>query len=86
MLELFSLPDKVGRSLIAPPQTPPERVAELRAAFTAMLKDPGFNEELATRQLTLEPLDGEAMQDFIMGSFHYAPELIEKAEALAKPE
>ncbi|MCC6889590.1 MAG: hypothetical protein IT536_13735 [Hyphomicrobiales bacterium] len=86
MLELFALPEKVGRSLVAPPQTPPAQVAELRAAFDAMLKDPAFNEELATRQIKLEPLDGAAMQEFILGSFRYAPALIERAEALAKPE
>jgi tripartite-type tricarboxylate transporter receptor subunit TctC len=86
MLELFSQPEKVGRSLVAPPETPVERVAELRAAFTAMFRDADFQAELATQQLRLEPLDGEALQDFIFKSFGYAPELIEKAEALAKPE
>jgi tripartite-type tricarboxylate transporter receptor subunit TctC len=86
MLELFSQPEKVGRSLVAPPGTPAERVAELRAAFSAMLKDPDFQAELTTMQIGLEPLEGEALQDFILKSFEYDPDLIARAEALAKPE
>jgi tripartite-type tricarboxylate transporter receptor subunit TctC len=86
MLELFSQPEKVGRSLVAPPETPVERVAELRSAFAAMFRDADFQAELATMQLNLESLNGEALQDFIFKSFGYAPELIEKAEALAKPD
>jgi tripartite-type tricarboxylate transporter receptor subunit TctC len=86
MLTLFSQPEKVGRSLIAPPGTPPERVADLRTAFSAMLKDKDFLAELEARKLGLDPLEGEALQDFILRSFEYDPELIAKAEALAKPE
>jgi hypothetical protein len=86
MLELFSQPEKVGRSLVAPPETPAERVAELRSAFSAMLKDADFRAELVTTKLSLDSLEGEALQDFILKSFDYDPQLIKKAAELAKPE
>jgi tripartite-type tricarboxylate transporter receptor subunit TctC len=84
ILELFSQPERVGRSLAAPPELPEERVAELRAAFTATLQDPDFRSEVKSRQLNLDPLTGEELQEIIVKSFDYSPELVEKAEALAK--
>ncbi len=85
MLELFSQPEKVGRSLVAPPETPAERVAELRAAYAAMLKAADYRAELARMKLNLDPLEGKELEDFILKSFNYDPELIKKAAALAKP-
>src|SRR5580704_8696695 len=38
----------IGRPLMAPPGTPPERVAQLRSAFDATVKDPAFLQEAAT--------------------------------------
>lgn len=84
ILELFSQPETVGRSLVAPPETPPERIAELRAAFTATLQDPDFQSEAKSWQLNLDPLTGEALQQIILKSFDYPPELVEKAASLAK--
>jgi hypothetical protein len=42
LLELFSSPSVIGRSVVAPPGTPPERVAELRRAFMATMQDETF--------------------------------------------
>jgi hypothetical protein len=61
-------------------------VAELRSAFAAMLQDGDFRAELTALQIGLEPLAGEALQDFILKSFEYDPDLIAKAEALARPD
>jgi tripartite-type tricarboxylate transporter receptor subunit TctC len=86
LLELFSQSDRVGRSIAAPPGVPKDRVAALRAAFSATLQDPDFVADTAALQLTLDPLPGEALQAIIMKSFDYSPALVDKAEALAKPE
>ena len=40
LLELFSSPSLIGRSVVAPPGTPPERVSELRRAFMATIQRP----------------------------------------------
>jgi tripartite-type tricarboxylate transporter receptor subunit TctC len=82
ILELFSQAEKVGRSFAAPPGLPPQRVAELRAAFAAMLKDPAFLADAATMQVSLTPLLGDELQAMIEKSFDYAPAVVEKAEAL----
>jgi tripartite-type tricarboxylate transporter receptor subunit TctC len=82
ILELFSQPEKVGRSLTAPPGLPPQRVAELRAAFTATLKDPDFVADAARMRLDLSPLPGDQLQAIIEKSFDYSPAIVAKAEAL----
>ena len=40
LMALRSGPDRIGRPTIAPPKTPPERMAVLRAAFVKATKDP----------------------------------------------
>ena len=42
LLELFASPSLIGRSVLAPPGLPPERVAELRRAFMADDAGPGL--------------------------------------------
>ncbi len=86
ILEIFSLSEKIGRSFVAPPGVPPERVAEWRAAFLAATRDPGLLAEAAALQLDLDPLSGEALQDLITKAFDYSPDLVARAESLAKPD
>jgi tripartite-type tricarboxylate transporter receptor subunit TctC len=82
ILELFSQPEKVGRSLTAPPGVPAERVAELRAAFTATLQDRDFVADAARMRLDLSPLPGDQLQAIIEKSFTYSPSIVAKAETL----
>jgi tripartite-type tricarboxylate transporter receptor subunit TctC len=84
ILELFSQPEKVGRSLTAPPGVPAERVAQLRAAFAATLKDPSFVTDAARMRIALSPLPGEQLQIIIAKSFEYSPAIVAKAEALTQ--
>jgi tripartite-type tricarboxylate transporter receptor subunit TctC len=82
ILELFSQAEKVGRSLTAPPDLPKERVAELRSAFVATLRDPGFLAEAKGMELSLTPLMGDELQSIIDKSFDYSQAIVEKAQAL----
>jgi tripartite-type tricarboxylate transporter receptor subunit TctC len=86
LLELLSGSERVGRSFAAPPDLPKERVAELRAAFAAMLQDPAFQAEVKAMHLELDSLTGEAMQAVILKSVDYPADLVEKAKALAKTD
>ena len=51
VLELMSSGSQIGRALFAPPGVPAERIAALRAAFDAMVKDPEFIAAAAKRKL-----------------------------------
>jgi tripartite-type tricarboxylate transporter receptor subunit TctC len=84
ILELFSQGERIGRSLTAPPEVPASRVAILRAAFAATLKDPGFLAEAKNMELSLDPMRGEALQALVDKSFDYSPALLERAKSLIR--
>lgn len=83
VLEMFAGPSLIGRSLMAPPGLPTERVAELRYAFTQMLDDPAFRSEAGKMKLELDPMPGAKLQS-IVSEMQYSAEVLKKGRAIAK--
>jgi len=83
LLELFSSPSLIGRSVLAPPGTPAERVAELRRAFAATLADPAFLSDLKRTGLDISPLSGEELQAAVARTGDVPPSLIARARQAA---
>jgi len=83
LLELFASPSLIGRSVVAPPGMPPERVAELRRAFMATMQDPRFLDDVRRAQLEISPLTGEELQAAVVRSGNFPPALIERARRAA---
>ncbi len=54
-----------GRPYFLPPDVPAERVAALRRAFDATMKDPAFVAEAAKLQFEVDPLTGEQVQTLV---------------------
>ena len=52
----------MGRPFMAPPEVPQDRVKALRAAFSAMAKDPNFVADAKNLNLELTPVDGDDVQ------------------------
>src|SRR5580704_5273349 len=52
----------IGRSLVAEPGIPPQRAAALRKAFMETMEDPEFVADMHKRNLSVEPLTGDAVQ------------------------
>jgi tripartite-type tricarboxylate transporter receptor subunit TctC len=65
VLELLYARQVIGRPFLAPPGVPPQRVAALRAAFEATVKDPEFIAEMEKQKLELTPVSGEDVQALI---------------------
>jgi tripartite-type tricarboxylate transporter receptor subunit TctC len=84
LLSLFSTPSTIGRSVVAPPGLPPERVAALRRAFMETLGDPALRRDLERAKLDLEPLPGEELQAAVAGVGKFSPELIARARKIAE--
>jgi tripartite-type tricarboxylate transporter receptor subunit TctC len=84
LLELFSSPSLIGRSVLAPPGTPPERVAELRHAFMATMQDPDFLSDLRKANLELSPLSGEELQAAVARMGDLPSGLIERARRVSE--
>jgi tripartite-type tricarboxylate transporter receptor subunit TctC len=52
---------EIGRSILATPGVPPERLVALRSAFQSMLKDPDFLAATSKRNMLIDPAAGEDM-------------------------
>ena len=84
LLALFASPSEIGRSVVAPPGVPAERVAALRQAFMSAMRDPAVLDEVRKLKLELEPLDGAALQASHWRSGRASPELIARAQRAAE--
>jgi tripartite-type tricarboxylate transporter receptor subunit TctC len=56
---------EIGRSIITTPGVPPERLAALRAAFQAMLRDPDFLAACEQRHLMVDGATGEEIDQIV---------------------
>jgi tripartite-type tricarboxylate transporter receptor subunit TctC len=65
LIELVMSGTQLGRPLTTNADVPPERVAALRAAFDATMKDPDFLAEAAALNFEVNPVRGEKMQQII---------------------
>jgi len=83
LLELFSSPSLIGRSVVAPPGTPPERVAELRRAFMATIRDESFLADVRRTGLLISPLPGNELQGAVAKQGDFPPALIARARRAA---
>jgi hypothetical protein len=84
ILQMFSQPESIGRSLAAPPNVPPAIVGQLRRAFDATIADPAFQASLKQEKLTLDPLPGPALASIIESSLKVSPDLVAEAKKLAQ--
>jgi tripartite-type tricarboxylate transporter receptor subunit TctC len=65
LLRFYAVKFNMARPLVAPPEVPAERLAALRAAFDATMKDPKYVEEAQRIGLDVNPLGGEAIAALI---------------------
>ena len=61
-------------------RVPAERVAMLRAAFEAMVKDENFLVEAQKQNLLLDPVSGEEAEKIITTMYAASPELTRKVK------
>jgi tripartite-type tricarboxylate transporter receptor subunit TctC len=77
--------DEIGRSLFTTPNVPEQRLAQLRAAFQAMLADGEFLAEAAQLKLPLVPKTGEEMQKVVAAIFDISPSAMAKVRDVSRP-
>jgi tripartite-type tricarboxylate transporter receptor subunit TctC len=75
ILRLVFARQVMGRPFAAPPGVPPERVAALRDAFMATLKDPEFLAAAEQAQLEVAPVDGDEVQKLVTDIYKTPPEV-----------
>ena len=83
--QLFRLifgPWAFGRPLLAPPETPKDRVAALRAAVKATVADPQFMAEANKLNLEIQPTAPETIETLVAELFKTPAPVVERARVL----
>jgi tripartite-type tricarboxylate transporter receptor subunit TctC len=72
---------EVGVAYFTTPGVPKDRVATLRRAFDATMKDPDFLADANKIKITVNPMKGEDLQGFVAEIANLQPALLEKVRA-----
>jgi tripartite-type tricarboxylate transporter receptor subunit TctC len=64
-MELVLSGGNLGRPFAVAPGVPEQRVAALRAAFDAVMRDADFRAEAAALQFDVAPVDGASLQKIV---------------------
>ena len=82
MLRLYATKLQAAFPIMMPPGVPPERVAALRAAFMATMKDPRFLEDARRGGVDVDPLSGEDVSRAINAIEATPKQVIERLRAI----
>lgn len=81
VLNAIMVTAEVGSAFFSTPGVPADRLAALRRAFDATMKDPEFLANVEKTKLSVSPMTGEALQKLIAQVSDLPPALIEKLRA-----
>lgn len=75
LLDFYMGGAEVGRAFLAPPGIDPLRIAELRTAFDAAMKDPDFLAEINRANAEFSPMTGAELQAIVTATLAVKPEV-----------
>jgi tripartite-type tricarboxylate transporter receptor subunit TctC len=84
ILAFYTSSAAVGRSIVAPPGVPPDRLNILRRAFDATIKDPEFLADIERAQQEFQPASGEELQKLIEATASVPREIVDRTEAILR--
>jgi tripartite-type tricarboxylate transporter receptor subunit TctC len=79
VLALWLAPNAVARPLAMPPGVPEERRIAMRKAFMALFEDPEFLADARRIGMSLDPREGEYIEELVKRLRGYPPRIIEAA-------
>ena len=79
----LTAPERLGRLFMVPAKVFPDRIAALRAAFDAMVADPGFIAEAQRSGLTVTPMTGGEVDRAIAALYATPPDILARARTIA---
>jgi tripartite-type tricarboxylate transporter receptor subunit TctC len=83
-LRLIVSRQNIARPFAAPPEVPPERVAALRTAFDAVMREPEFLAEAQRLALEVRPAAGGDVQALLGQIYASPPDVVARASELIK--
>jgi tripartite-type tricarboxylate transporter receptor subunit TctC len=84
VLELIIASDLMARPVVAPPEVPADRLAALRGAFSATMRDPEFLAYARQAKLELSPMDWQDMTKTISRIYSTPRAVVETAVTIVK--
>src|SRR5262245_45362373 len=85
MFALYFGPNEMGRPYMGPPNVPKDRLAALRRAFDATMKDLDYLAEAKSQKRDVEPMTGEEMETLIKSFYASSPELVQRLKVALEP-
>ena len=82
VLRLTLLPSEMGQAVSGPPGLPADRLAALRKAFDATMKDPTFLQEAKKRAMVIEPMTGDELLRLIKVGIDQPQSIIDRTRDL----
>lgn len=82
VLKFISSDMGISRAVVTTPGVPADRLAALRAAFDAMMKDKDFLDEAEKQKMDISPSSGAQAQAVAESMLKASPRVIERARAL----
>jgi tripartite-type tricarboxylate transporter receptor subunit TctC len=86
VLAFFSSSMELGRPLMAPPGVPVERIAQLRSAFDAVVKDAAFLREAAAMGFEVMPQSGDEIAARVAAAMATPKVIVDEAQRAATAE
>jgi hypothetical protein len=86
VLALISSPPSLGRPFFTTQDVPPERVAALRSAFDATMKDEGFLTEARQLGLDMQPMQADVVTQIVFATVNAPAEIVAKAKTAIEPQ
>jgi tripartite-type tricarboxylate transporter receptor subunit TctC len=81
-MEVICTPTEMGYPSFMGPGVPADRVAAIRAAYVATLKDPEFIAQAQKQSLDITPISGEEIAKTVKHLYALPPEAVTRASAL----
>jgi tripartite-type tricarboxylate transporter receptor subunit TctC len=84
MFEIAFAEQVMGRPFVLPPGVPADRVAALRAAFDATMKDPQFLDDAKLQKAEIDPVGGEEINALLDRVYAAPSDLVARIRELIK--
>ena len=85
IIKLISSPIALGRPYLTPPEVPAERVALLRKALAAALRDPGFLAEAKKMDIEIDTVSAEEITQIVHDTINAPAKVIAAAKGFMGP-
>jgi hypothetical protein len=81
LLEFLASNSAVGRTVVAPPDVPAERISKLRSAFNATVADPEFLADAGKVGAEIAPLPADELKKIMAGTLNTSATVLARARA-----